>query len=330
MILQECFEFDQPIVVLSLNTALDRTVRVDSLIPGRTHVARQEFACAGGKALNVARTASALGLPVEVVGFAGGTVGRTVRNLASREGITGRWVSTSGESRTCTVLVGDGGEATVINGRGPAVTMDEYQTLVQRVEERVRRGSVLVMTGSAPPGIAHDVYAKVLAQARQRGVAATVVDASGPLLVAAARAGPTILKVNREEFSLLCEDTDAASSVRCLMEGGTRLVVITLGADGAMAFATEGAWRVAPLNVDVVNPTGAGDAFLAGLLAGLTRRWPLTRALALATAAAALNTSRLAPGIPSRESVQERLEDVSVYPLARDDDWGWGSCPAKA
>lgn len=308
-----------PVAVVSLNTALDRTVLVDTLTPGTTHVAQADLVGAGGKAFNVARVARILGLDVHVVGFAGGRTGETVRALADREGLSATWVQTAGETRTCTVLVDAAGQATVINGQGPTVRPAEYETLRRVVDRHVAQGNMVVLTGSTPPGAPVGAYADIVRQGRASG-AVTVVDASGERLRAAAEASPTVLKVNRDEFAQLCEQ-DFARCARHLVESGTKLVVITLGAEGSVAFAPDASWRVPNVPTQVVNPTAAGDAFLGALLGALKDSRPLERCLAYATAAAVLNTRQLAPGTSDPLSVARLAQTIIPIPLPS--NWEW-------
>ncbi len=85
-----------------------------------------------------------------------------------------------------------------------------------------------------------------------------------------------------------------------------RDVVVTLGSDGADWFGPEGRVRVAPIRVEAVDTTGAGDTFTGYVLAGLDRGMPMAQALDLATRAAALMVTRpgTADAIPDLSEVQ--------------------------
>lgn len=305
--------------MVSFNTALDRTVQVGTFAPGTTHTAHEEIVRAGGKALNVARVARLLGMDVQVVGLVGGRTGEAVRALTAEEHIPATWVRTAGETRTCTIVVDGAGQATVVNGSGPATRPEEYEVMQRILDRHLVRGHTVVLAGSTPPGVPTGAYADIVRQGRRAG-AVTVVDASGERLRAAAAAAPTVLKVNGGEFAVLSEGDPTRCASR-LVEAGTSLVVVTLGAQGAVAFARDGSWRVLPTPIVPVNPTGAGDAFLGALLCGLSDGWPIARCLAYATAAAVVNTRQLAPGISDPEAVSRVAETVRTAPLR--EDWEW-------
>jgi 1-phosphofructokinase family hexose kinase len=302
------------VTVVSLNTALDRTVSLDRLVPGAVHLAGSEGAVAGGKALNVARVAAALGLRVRILALVGGETGRQVRRLAAQEGLLARWVTTVGETRVCTILVDGENGATVVNGRGPEVRPEEVEALAERLWRRAAAGDTVVLTGSVPPGVPEDLYGEWVRRCRSLGAAEVVLDASGPRLTAGVAARPDVVKVNVHEFAVLAAGRDPLEAARDLVAAGVRLVVVTRGAHGAFAVSPQGAWLAEPPPVRAVNPTGSGDAFLAALLDARSRALDLPTALAWASAAGALNAAQLMPGVPDREAVRRAAEAARVRP----------------
>jgi tagatose 6-phosphate kinase len=128
-----------------------------------------------------------------------------------------------------------------------------------------------------------------------------ILDASGEALRLGVAAGPAVVKPNLAELedlagqplSLAGDGTgrpSIASAAAELRSAGAEAVVVSLGPAGLYADTAAGGWRVVPPPVDAANPTGAGDAVLAGLTRGLVRDepWPdrLRSAAALGTASA--------------------------------------------
>lgn len=91
----------------------------------------------------------------------------------------------------------------------------------------------------------------------------------------------TIVKASREDVEWLYPDVDLGAAARRILASGARLVVITLGADGALGFTSRGHARAPAPAVDVVDTIGAGDAFGAALLAWLRGHGSLLRDLSL-------------------------------------------------
>lgn len=108
---------------------------------------------------------------------------------------------------------------------------------------------------------------------------------------------------------------DPAAYLRARVAGGARLAVCTRGERGALALDADGFWEVgAAPAAEVVDTNGAGDAFLAGLLAATLEGRPTAEALAWASAAGALavETASLAAPHASAESVRALAERVPV------------------
>src|SRR5947199_5832708 len=123
------------VVVLSLNTAIDRGIEVPSLTIGAVHRALSVETHAGGKGLNVARAVHQLGEPVRVIGFLGGSPRTVIEQSCAELDIDGRWVETHQESRSCIIMVDrERGLQTVVNEPGPMLSAEEISRLLAEIE----------------------------------------------------------------------------------------------------------------------------------------------------------------------------------------------------
>ncbi|MDH6109422.1 tagatose 6-phosphate kinase [Kitasatospora sp. MAP12-15] len=290
------------ILTVTLNAALDVTYFVDALIPHSSHRVEALHERAGGKGINVARVLAALGQPAVVTGLAGGPTGAQLRGELRAVGLADELVPIAGDSRrTVTVVSRLDGDATVFNQSGPPVQPGEWAAFTAHYATLVREASVVVLSGSLPPGLASDAYAQLVALAAAAG-AATVLDTSGPALTAALGAGPDVVKPNAAELAAATGTGIAAGSNSAatgsnfvaaaaaqLRAAGARAVVASCGPDGLHAITSHGSWRATPPEQLSGNPTGAGDACVAALAAGLAAGapWPdiLREAVALSAAA---------------------------------------------
>jgi tagatose 6-phosphate kinase len=281
------------ILTVTLNPALDVTYTVDAVVPGTTHRVRDVAVRAGGKGLNVARVLRALGVPVFATGLLGGDNGKRIAALVATGSVRASFVPVAGESRR-TVVVTDGAEATGFWEPGPQISAAEWRAFLTHYRQCLTRASVVVLAGSLPPGIAHDSYAVLISFARESGIE-VVLDADGPALCSGLIADPTMVKPNATELAAatghpVASAAEAGSAARALRAGRRTAVVASLGAAGLVASTVDGEWRAmlpAPLTG---NSTGAGDACVAALGAGLLsrRRWPDLLADAVACSAAAV------------------------------------------
>ena len=284
------------ILAVSLNPALDVTHHVAGVDWSGVNRPRQVTVAPGGKALNVARTLHALGCEVLVIGLAGGVTGESVRAGLARSGVPGRFAPVAGETRRTFAVVDTSNHDTALfNEPGPLVSVREYHEFLVLYEDALTRCGAVVLSGSLPPGLPEDTYAGLAARAAAAAVP-VVLDAGGTVLRHGAAAGPAIVKPNlaelqdavRRPLSGRAETARAAGELR---DAGAGAVVVSLGGDGLLAVTGDGTWHAAPPGQVAGNPTGAGDAVVAGLAHGLVlgRPWAerLRHAAALGTAAVA-------------------------------------------
>jgi tagatose 6-phosphate kinase len=277
------------ILTVTLNTALDITYRVRSLRPHASHRVSEVTERPGGKGVNVARVLAALGHEVTVTGFTGGATGRVVQEkLAAVEGVMDALVPLSGATRRTVAVVDERtGDTTQLNEPGPTVTPTEWSAFQEAYEDLLPTASVVALCGSLPPGVPVGAYAGLIRTARSFGVP-VLLDTSGEPLRRGLAARPDIIKPNADELAELTGSHEPLRATQDARRRGAGAVVASLGPEGLLAATREGRWRATPPTAARGNPTGAGDAVVAGLLSGLVEHlpWParLARAIALSTA----------------------------------------------
>lgn len=289
------------ITCVAANPSIDKVFEVERLERGSVHRPLAFLQVPGGKAINTARAAAALGGAVEVVGFAGGHAGGWVAQELAGAGIETHLVEATAETRSCfSVLDRESGRLTEFYEAGGAITEAEWDALERAVAPLLGPRRWLSVSGSLPPGAPAPGYARLLASAIRAG-GLTAVDASGDSL-REALASADLVKVNAQEAAeLLGVEVDssvqAQDAVRCVADlSGGGVAVVTRGPEGAVMCGPDGAtWEA---SLDVVGPysVGSGDSFLGGLLAGRERglEWPA--ALALGLAAGTANAETRGPG----------------------------------
>ena len=259
------------IVTLTPNPSLDRTVSIMDLQRGEVHRATSSRLDPGGKGVNISRALTAHRAPTLAVLPAGGPQGNLLAELLAEAGIEVAIVPIGGSIRANIALVEPDGTTTKINEPGPLLSGSEHDALLAgAVATLADQPSWLVGSGSLPPGVDEDLYAKLVRRCRDAGVN-VAVDASGAALRHAVAAGPDLIKPNLEELeelvdrslTTLREVLDAAAD---LVAHGVATVVVSLGGDGALLVSESVvAHAVAPVS-SPLSTVGAGDALLAGYL----------------------------------------------------------------
>jgi len=252
-------------VVMTPNPAIDITYTVPRQRLGDTVRVSDARRRPGGKGINVARVLHRLGADVVCVSPLGGSSGRWIVDELEREGLSHRSIDIAGDTRS-TLTVADGrSHPTVWAEPGPVLSRREWGDLLVHAQSLLGRDDWLISAGSLPRGVGPaDLADLVLVGTDAR--ASVLVDASGPALIAAARAGARIVKCNASE-ALDATGADTLSLAEAILGGVGADVVISRGADGlSMRAAHSGAaWNQAAVAGVIGNPTGAGDAATAGL-----------------------------------------------------------------
>jgi 1-phosphofructokinase/tagatose 6-phosphate kinase len=306
------------ILTVTLNAAVARTLVVPSLTLGHRHRAPESIALAGGKGVNVARSLRTLDVPVLAAGFAGGRNGDAIRDGLSEAAIPFDLVEIEGQSRTSTAIIDPmAGTQTEINEHGPDVTQAEAREFSRRLEHLMEYATAVVFAGSVPPNLDESFLIGLVRRARERGLY-TVVDSPPSVLRAALKAGPSLVSPNQHEAESVVgfdfiEEGDFPLGLSRLVEAGAANACVT-SPEGHSYLTVEGGIVSARApKVEALSTVGSGDAYLAGLLAGLLHRnLSPVEAVRLAAGCAAANAETLGAGLFRARRAEELAESVEV------------------
>ncbi|GAA3805035.1 1-phosphofructokinase [Cellulomonas soli] len=261
------------IVTLTPNPSLDRALDVERLEVGEVNRAVAAHVHAGGKGINVSRALVRHGVPSIAVLPVGGTDGARLVTLLAEHDVPAVAVPVDGDTRSNLTLVERDGTTTKVNAPGPVLSAAERDALLDAVEQQLTAGAdTVVGAGSLPVGAGADLYVRLARVAARHGVP-VVLDTSGAPFVAAVRAGGLeLVKPNDDELAELVGhrlDTvgDVVDAARQVIAAGTRTVLVSLGAHGALLVRAEGTWWAGGDPLVPLSTVGAGDSTLAGYLA---------------------------------------------------------------
>jgi len=283
------------IITLTMNPALDIATSTDRVIP--THKLR----CApprydpGGGGINVARAVHALGGDAVAIFPVGGPAGEMIHHLLDQEGVRHYAIAIGGFTReSLAVEDRQSGEQFRFILPGPEISEADQERCLDQLSAVVAEADFIVASGSLPLGVREDFYARVAQLAQMLGKR-FVLDTSGAALKQAGR-GIYLLKASLRELQDLVgqeiggpsEQEKAAREV--IEQGRSEIVVLSLGAEGALLVTAQECERFAAVPVEARSTVGAGDSMLAGVALGLSRGLPLREAVrfGLAAGAAAL------------------------------------------
>jgi 1-phosphofructokinase family hexose kinase len=227
-------------------------------------------------------------------------------DLAQNEGLNSSWTWTNSETRTCTILVREDGDATEIDEPGLPVSTSDWKRLRKAVSKYVSISDVVCVSGSLPPDSSLDDLSQLLRMLVETGKQVWV-DTSGAALDAVLNYHGICIKVNGNEISKVLgfevmDVQSAQHALTMLVERNLTACAITLGAAGALLATEAGRWYAQGPQVRAVSSVGSGDSFLGGLLCALDRGKDWSEGLKDAVAAGTANTLSAGGG---RFTVQE-------------------------
>jgi tagatose 6-phosphate kinase len=305
------------ILCLNLNAAIDKTAVVSPFHLNTIHRSEQIVALPGGKGCNVARALKRLGEEATVSGWVGGFAGQFIESGLQAEGIATNFVHTEAESRTClSILDPEADTLTELYEKGAPIPVDKLDELIALFQSIIGGFQLVALSGSLPAGVPPDFYARLTQIAHAANIS-VLLDTSGEALQLGLQAKPLLIKPNRTEFTQLLgrelKDTgDYAAAARDIAAQYDMIVVLSLGADGAIAAQGQSVVQAQPPPLTIVSAVGSGDCLLAGVAYGLTHSFTLGESLQYGVAAGTANALRLGAGIFTLEDFNRIHKLVTI------------------
>jgi len=302
------------IVTVTMNPTIDVASQAQSVRPThklRTFAERQD---PGGGGVNVASVIHALGGRSRALILAGGSSGRLLEELLGESGLEHQTVPIKGRTRTShTVVDASNSNEYRFIAQGPTVSEAEWGAMLEAASQL--EAGWLIASGSLPPGVPENFYARLARVARRQGIR-FVLDTSGPALrTGLAEGGVELVKSSLSELESVAgrrlpdNAAQEAAALEIVHSGRTRLVALTLGENGAVLASEAGVLRLPALDVMVNGTVGAGDSFLAGMVMALAEGRTTEDAFAWGIAAGAAAVTALGTAHPERVTV-ERLRGL--------------------
>jgi 6-phosphofructokinase 2 len=275
----------------------------------------------GGGGINVARVVTRLRAGCRALYPAGGPLGVLFQRLLAQEGVDSACIDIAGDTReSFTVHESSTGMEYRFVLPGPQLSKQEWQAVLHAIADFDTPVDYVVASGSLPPGVPDDFYARVADVVRAKG-ARFVLDTSGTPLALALEAGAYMVKPNLRELRELTGkelegETSWKEAVRELVDNGkAEVVALSLGRDGALLATVDKAWRAPALPIKVASAVGAGDSFVGAMVWALTQDHTIQNAFRFGVAAG--SAALLTPGteLCKRDDVERFYGRVRIEPI---------------
>ncbi|RZV98722.1 MAG: 1-phosphofructokinase family hexose kinase [Rhodobacteraceae bacterium] len=312
------------ILTITLNPTVDYATSAPRVIPGPKLRCTEPHIDPGGGGINVSRAIKLLGGQSTALGAIGGATGAHLLQLLALEGVATVAFQGPGETRqSVSVTEEESGDQYRFVMPGPSWKEDDVPRALTTVDQATGDGTLVVLSGSQPPGVAKEFPSILAGHVAGRG-ARLIVDTSGPALfnlAEAPREALYVLRMDGEEGEELDgrkqptpEDT-ARFAERLVAEGVARIVIVARGADGSVLSTKDGSWHSVGAEVPVVSKVGAGDSFVGAFTLALAREWPIETCLQFGVAAASAAVTTEATRLCDREMTESLMKDCRLRKL---------------
>lgn len=300
------------IYTVTLNPALDYYMNVpgDLSLNATNRSSGEKFEF-GGKGINVSAVLAQLGIESVALGFIAGFTGDELERAVEKTGCKTDFIRLESGLTRVNVKIKGAGE-TEINAAGPYIPPEKLKILFEKLG-RLCRDDILVLSGSVPPNLPQDIYARLLS-CLPDGKIKTVADTTGAALLGILKFRPFVIKPNLAELEELCSGKcrsreEIIAAAKRLQALGAQNVLVSLGADGALLLTADGETLSSPaVGGKAVNTVGAGDSMLAGFIAGSSQG--MEYALRLGTAAGCATACM--EGLATRCAIESKFKELQM------------------
>ncbi len=301
------------IYTVTFNPSLDYYVSIDNLNIGSTNRSSNEVIKPGGKGINVSIMLNNLGIKSIPLGFIAGFTGAEIDSRLKSIGLESDFIELkSGQSRI-NIKIKEQTE-TEINASGPFIDAFAITQLDTKLS-CLKGGDILVLSGNVPSSVPNSIYADIMEALSTKDIK-IIVDATDDLLINTLKYKPYLIKPNLDElcalFNVKLKTYDDvipyAKKLKCM---GALNVLISMGKDGGVIATDNDRILICkPPSIKPENSVGAGDATVAGFIAGLHQNNDLSHAFKMGIASGTASASCL--NFPSKSQVLGIYEKLNI------------------
>lgn len=302
-----------------MSPSVDVTIELDSLNIGKVNVVKNKTCSFTGKAINVAIGVARLGAQAYATGFMYNENGAMFESALDKEGVGFSFVWNSGRVRENYKCIDQKSMLTEINDVGGQVGNEKLVELLQMIRNFSSRSDVTVISGGLPRGVDAGYYRELFRAVDPKSL--KIADAEGAKLFAALEAGIDLVKPNLEELEETLgrefkDKSDLLSGCRELLDRGAKIVLLSLGKDGAVITDGSKNFYCKSINVAVNSTVGAGDGMVAAAANMLQQGAPIQEILRAGVAAGTATVTTFGTISFTKNKYDEILTGLEVTEFA--------------
>lgn len=312
------------ILIVTLNPCIDKTMYIKRNELGKIIRASKVKIIAGGKGNNVARVLKKLGIKNISLNFLGGNYGKIIEDCLKKDGINYKAVWIKKPSRTVVTVLENDLRQTAFVEPGPHVSDTEKEDMIKMfrktIEEKKSEIKLIVLSGSIPSNNCNDIYKIMIEIAKEKKIK-SILDSRGKALRIGAEARPFLIKPNVQELEDILkikldknykENENRLNQYVIKLNKYAEIVILTMGDKGSLISNGKKIYKAIPPKINVINPVGSGDAFIAGFIYGIYRDLDFLDSIRIATSAGTANVSMWDAASCDRKQIMKFFDKVKV------------------
>lgn len=303
------------ILSVCMSPCVDVTIEVDALNVGKTNVVKRKAMTLGGKALNVAIGVNRLGGDSYATGLMYKENGYMFENALNQEGVPYTFAWSEGRVRENYKFIDRRSMLTEVNDVGGEIGEDCGEEILSMVSALSTRSNVTVLSGGLPRGLKPSYYARLVKAVDSRSL--KIADTTGQRMFAALNAGVDLVKPNLDELENalgrgITSKADMLAGCYELLDRGAKVVLLSLGRQGAVITDGSHSYYCKSINVAVNSTVGAGDGMVAAAALGLEQGAALQDILRTGVAAGTATVMSVGQNSFLKEKYDEVLSNLEI------------------
>ncbi len=285
------------VLTVTINPLLERRFIYGSIVLGDENRNGKNLLKAGGKGINVSRQLNYLNTESLAFTFLGGNNGRTFADVLREEKIKFTTSKTKSETREAAVIVEQSSDSIhTFFGANSYITSGEINEFKVKLEKMIQNCEIVLFAGSSPCAEADSIFPFGI-EAANKYDKISVLDTYGSHLSSCLNAGPTIVhnNISEVEKSLgikLNTIDEKIQYLNDLYKKGVKQSFITNGSETAVCADFDYHYKIETPEVKVIDSTGSGDSFTAGIIYSLYNDLTFEQSLILASALGTVNAEK--------------------------------------
>ncbi len=310
------------ILTVTINPILIKRLQFDSVVAGKVNRSKFQSLFAGGKGINVSRQLNNLNVKNQAITVLGGANGKLLRHVLTEEEINFSAASIKSDIRYSTDVYEEN-EKRITSYFSPdfEITKKEVDEFKGRLERAIANCSIVVFSGSSPCRLADEIFPFGIETANKLDKI-SILDTYGQHLNNCIEKIPLTVHNNVEEVEKslqikLSSEKSKIEYLKSLYNKGIKLSFLTDGGKAAYICKYGFIHKVIPPKIELLDSTGSGDAFVAGIAFGLEKANVFNDFVIYASALGAANAEKLDACTVKNEEAEKLVDLIKINPIGK-------------